>query len=93
MLQVNNVLQAVQEPHVYLCKLLYSLHGKALLQRLCNGEDAQVGRIGKFFLQVVELGMVVAHKAVHTLPYHAQALLNHFLERPANGHYLAHRLH
>ena len=47
MLQVNDVLQALQEPHVDLGQLLDALNGVALFQSLSDGEDAQVGGVGQ----------------------------------------------
>ena len=92
-LQVDDVLQSLQEPYVNLRQLLDALHGVALFQSLCDGEDAQVGGVGQLVVEVVEAGVVVAHEAVHALANHAQALLNHLLEGAADGHDFAHRLH
>ena len=64
-----------------------------LFQSLCNGEDAEVGRISKGVLQIVELRMVVTHEAVHALSNHTQAFLNHLLERTSDRHDLTNRLH
>ena len=93
MFQVNDVLQSLQEPHIDFRKLLDALHRVAFLQRLCNGKDAQVGRILKGILDVVELRVVVAHESVHALANHAETLLDHLLERAAYRHDLAHRFH
>ena len=92
-LQVDNVLQALQEPYVYLRELLDALHSVAFFQSLGNGEDAQVGGVGKLLLEIVKTGVVVAHKTVHALAYHAKTLLNHLLAGAADGHNLTHRLH
>ena len=45
--EVNDALHARDEPRVNLRQLLNALHGVALLQCLCYGEDAQVGGVLK----------------------------------------------
>ena len=93
MLQINDVLQTLQEPHVNLGQLLDTLYAITLFQSLCNSKDAEVGGVSQCVVQVVELGMVVAHEAVHALTNHAQTLLNHFLETSSDRHDFAYRLH
>ena len=93
MLQVNDVLQALQEPLVNLRQLLDALDGVTLFQSLCNGKDAQVGGVLQSIVQIVELCMVVAYETVHALANHAQTFLNHLLERATDGHDFAYRLH
>ena len=93
MLQVDDVLQSLQEPHVDLRQLFYALHAVALLQCLRYGEDAQVGGVLQLVVNVLEACVVVAHESVHALAYHAQPLLYHLLKRASYRHYLAHRLH
>ena len=93
LLHVHDVLQLADEPWVYLGQLIDALYRVALFQGLCHGEDAQVRGVRQLVVQLVEMHMVVAHKAVHPLAYHAQALLDDFLERTADGHDFAHRLH
>ena len=93
MLQVDNVLQALQEPDVNLRQLLDAFHGIAFFQRLGDSEDTQVCGVGQLVVEVFEAGVVVAHEAVHALANHAQAFLYHFLERASDGHNLAHGLH
>ena len=93
MLQVNDVLQSLQEPHVNLGQLLNALYAVTLLQRLCNGKDTQVGGVSQLLVQIVKLGMVVAYETVHTLTNHAQTLLHHLLEASSDAHDFAYRLH
>ena len=93
MLQVYDMLQSLQEPLVNLGELLDMVDGVTFLQSLCDGKDTEVGRIGKCILQVVELGVVVAHESVHALSDHAETLLNHLLEGASDRHNLTHRLH
>ena len=92
-LQVDDVLQTLQEPDVDLRQLLDTLDGITFLEGLGDGEDTQVGRISQFLVEVVELRVVVAHKAVHALTNHTEAFLHHLLEATADTHDLTHRLH
>ena len=92
-LQVDNVLQALQEPDVDLREFLDTLDGITLFKGLSDGEDTQIGRISQLLIEVVELRVVVAHETVHALTNHTQALLYHLLERTSNRHDLTHRLH
>ena len=92
-LVVHDVLQAGDEPGVYLGEFHDALDAVALFQRLGDGEDAQVGGMGQLVVEVVEGQALVAHEAVHALAYHAQALLDDFLEGAADGHDFAHGLH
>ena len=87
------MLQSFKEPYINLGQFLDALNGIALFQSLGNSEDTQVGGVGQLVVEVVELGVVVAHEAVHALTNHAQTLLNHFLERATDTHYLTYRLH
>ena len=93
MLQVNDMLQSLQEPHVDLCQQLDALDGVTLLECLGDGEDTEVGGVGKFLLEVVELRVVVAHESVHALTDHAQTLLDHLLDAAADTHDLTNGLH
>ena len=87
------MLQSFQEPLVNLCQVFNVFDGVSFFQSLCNSKDAQVGRIGQSIVKVVELGVVVAYEAVHTLSYHTQTLLDHLLEGTSDGHDFTHRLH
>ena len=93
MLQIYDVLQTLQEPHVNLRQFLDALDGVTLFQRLSDGEDTQVGRISQLLVEVLELRVVVAHESVHTLTDHSQSLLYHLLEAATDTHDLTHRLH
>ena len=92
-LQVDDALESLEEPHVDLGELLDALDGVTLLQGLSDGEDAQVGGVLQGVVEVVEAGVVVAHESVHALSDHAQTLLDHLLEGTSDRHDLAHRLH
>ncbi len=92
-LEVDDVLHPLDEPGVNLRQLLDALHAVALLQGLGEGEDAEVGGVSQLLVEVLEADMVVADEAVHALPYHPQALLQHLLEAASDAHDLAHRLH
>ena len=69
MLEVDDILQAVDKPRGYLCQRAYPLHRVAFFQSLSDGKDAQVGGILQLLVEVVEAD-TVAHKAVHTLSDH-----------------------
>ena len=92
-LVINDILHALDEPRVNLGQLLDALDGVAFLQSLGNGEDTEVGRVGKLLIQVFELGVVVAYETVHSLTNHTETLLEHLLERAADRHDFAYRLH
>ena len=93
MFVVDNVFQFADEPRVNLGQFVDAFDGISLFQRLCDGEDTQVGWVGQFVVQVRETGMVIAHEAVHALTNHAQAFLDNLFKRPSDGHDFAHRLH
>ena len=93
MLQVNDMLQSFQEPHINLGQLLDALHAVSLFQCLCNGKDTKVGRILQGIVKVVEMNMVITHESVHALTNHTQSFLNHLLEGTTDRHDLAHGFH
>ncbi len=92
-LQVDNMLQALQEPNVNLGKLLDTLDGVALFESLSDSKDTQVGWVSQLLVEVIKLGVVVAHETVHALTNHTQALLNHLLEAATDTHNLTNRFH
>ena len=92
-LVIDDVLHALDEPGVNLRQLFDAFYGVAFLQGLSQSEDAEVGRVGQFLVEVLELHVVVAYEAMHPLPYHAQALLEHLLKTAADAHNLADGLH
>ena len=79
-LVIYDILHALDEPRVNLCQLLDALDGVTFLQSLGDGEDTEVGRVGKLLIQVVELGVVVAYETMHSLTNHTETLLEHLLE-------------
>ena len=93
LLIVNNVLQSFEEPRSNLGQLVEAIDGVTLFECLSQCKDAQVGGVGKLVVEVVKLGVFVAHESVHTLANHAEALLDNLFERTADGHDFAHRLH
>ena len=92
-LVIYDILHALDEPRVNLGQLLDALDGVTFLQSLSNGEDTEVGRVGKLLIQVIKLGVVVAYEAVHSLTNHTETLLEHLLERTADRHDFTYRLH
>ena len=93
MFVVDNVFQFADEPRVNLGQFVDALDGITFFQRLCDGKDTQVGRIGQFVIQVRETGMVIAYEAVHALTNHTQSFLDNLFKRSSDGHDFAHRLH
>ena len=93
MLEVNNMFQTFKEPYVDLCQLFNTLNAITIFKGLGNGKDAEVGRILELVVEIVETGVLVAHKTMHALTNHTKTLLYHLLERAAYGHDFANRLH
>ena len=93
MLEINDILQFAEEPGINLGQLVDAVDADALLQSLCYGKDTQVGGVSQLVLYILKLQSFVTYKAVHTLAYHTEALLDNFLKRTADGHDLTHRLH
>ena len=87
------MLQSFKEPYINLSELFDTRYGITFLQGLCDSKDTQVGGVSQLVVEVVELSVVVAHEAMHALTNHAQTLLNHFLKRTTDTHYLTYRLH
>ena len=67
--------------------VLWQMHG------LGDDEYALVSRFAQGGVDVGNLQLLVLHKAVHALPYHAQALLDGLLKRATDGHHLADTFH
>ena len=86
MLEVYDMFESRDEPSINLCQVFNLLHAIAFFQSLSDGKDAEVGWVGKFLVEILELHMVVAHKSVHALPYHTQTFLHHLFERTADRH-------
>ena len=49
-LEVNDMLESLQEPHVNLGQFLDALHGISLFESLCDSKDTQVGGVLQFVL-------------------------------------------
>ncbi len=90
---IYNILQTIKKPSVNLSEFMYALHRVTLEHRLGYGEYALVSRLLQSVLQFGKVTLIVAYKSMHTLPYHAQTLLNSLLKGAADSHHLAHRLH
>ena len=93
LVDVDDVLELVEEPLVYLGELVYLVDGVAPVHGLGNHEDALVSGLAQGCVDVGNHEFLVLHKAVHALAYHAHALLDGLLKGAANGHHLAYRLH
>ena len=92
-LEIYDVFEFADEPRIDFGEFVNTVDCVAILQRLRNRKNAEVGRVGEFVVEVGKLGVVVANKTVHTLSNHSQTLLNQFLEGATNRHNFAHRLH
>ena len=93
-IQADQVLQPVEEPAVDLRKGVDPVHGIAFPEGLLNRKQPVFRRFREGFVQVFDIGDgIVAGEAGEALPDHPDAFLDGLLEGPADGHYLAHRLH
>ena len=54
MLEVNDILKAVEEPLVNLCEFFDALNGVTFFQRLSDSKYAEVSGVSEFFVEVVE---------------------------------------
>ncbi len=89
----HNVVEAFDEPTVNLGQFYDAVYRVAILKCFGDGEDAQVGRVGERVIKIVELDIIVANEAVHSLSDHAEAFLYDLFERFADRHDLANGLH
>ena len=69
------------------------VHGITGMHSFADDEDALVGRFPKCLIHISNHQFLIFYKAMHSLPYHAEPFLDGFLERAADGHHFAHRLH
>ena len=91
---VDDMLQFVEEPLVDLGEFMNTVDGVGrLVHSLRYDKDTLVGRLTQGCIDVGNRQFLVLHKAVHALPYHAQAFLNGLFEGAPDGHHLADRLH
>ena len=70
-----------------------SFDAVALLERFCYYENTLIRRCCKRAVYILYLERLIGCKTMHTLPYHAQALLNGFFKRATNSHHFAYGLH
>src|SRR5574344_546024 len=81
--KVYYVLQFLYEPLIYFCQTYNLVDAVTIFQCLRYGKDTQVGRVGKFFFEILEVHMVISYKTVHPLANHSKAFLYQFLESAA----------
>ena len=93
LVDIHDMLQLLQKPAINLCQLMNLLDTVTHLQGFRHYEDTHVGRLVQRGSNIRNLDLVILHKAVHALPYHAETLLQGFLEGTTDGHHLTHRLH
>ncbi len=91
--KVADVLELVEEPLVYLRQVVDLVDGVTLAQGFGDDEDTLVRGFAQSRIDVLDFQLLILHETVHPLPYHAQTLLDGFLEGATDGHHLAHRLH
>ena len=53
-LEVNDILKAVEEPLVNLCEFFDAFNGVTFFQRLSDSKYAEVSGVSEFFVEVVE---------------------------------------
>ena len=73
-----------------------SYNRKVPPESFCNHEYPYVSRIAEFVfkrINIFELKVTVADKAVHSLPNHAKSLLYCLFKRPADRHHFADAFH
>ena len=75
LVDVNDMLQLLKEPAVNLGQLMNLLNAVTHLQGLRYHEDTHVGRLVQRGGNVRNLDLMILHKAVHALSYHAETLL------------------
>ena len=91
--RLHDALQLIEEPAVNLRKVVNLIHRVAGTQRFADDVDAFVGGLAECLVEVGDNEFPVLHKAVHPLPYHAEALLDNLLEAASDAHHFAHALH
>ena len=77
---IHYVLQSLKEPGINFCKFYNTVNSITLFQRLGDGKDTQVCGVGQFVIKILELGMIITNKTMHTLSNHAQTLLDKFFK-------------
>ena len=86
-------MEFVEEPLVYLGKLMDAVNGISALHRLRDYEYAFISRSRESLVNVGYIHEFVFNKSVHALSYHAETLLDDFLKSTSDGHHLSYRLH
>ena len=94
LVNVDDMLQLIQEPFVYLCQLmntvdiiLWQMH------RFRDYEDTLISRFAQSGIHIGNLQFLVLYETMHALSYHAQAFLDSLFKGTTNGHHLAYRFH
>ena len=90
---VHYIHQFLQEPAVYFCQSMHLFYGISGTKSLGDDKDTLVRRLAERFIDIGDNQLLVLHKAMHPLSYHAQPLLNSFFKSTSDSHDLADRLH
>ena len=91
--QVNNTLQAVQEPLIDFGKFIDTVYGVALAECLADSEQTLVGRLLECLVQIGKLDALVLNESVHALTDHTDTLLDNLLKAATYRHNLTYGLH
>ena len=87
------MLQLVEEPFVYLRKVMYLVDCITSVHSLRYDEYTLVSRFAKRCIDIFYLKFLILNKAVHALSYHAQTFLYSLFKVTSDSHNLTHRLH
>ncbi len=93
LIDVDDVLQLIEEPLVYLGQVMYLVDGVSLVHGLGDDKDTLVRGLTERLVDIGNFQFLVLHKSVHALSDHAQSLLQGLLKVSSDGHHLADTLH
>ena len=93
LIDIDDVLQFLKEPLVYLRQLMDIINTVSLVHCLRYYEDTLVCRLSECCINIVNLQFLVLDKAMHALSYHTESLLYCLLKVTAYSHNLTNRLH
>ncbi len=80
MLVVYDILHALNEPRINLCKFFDTLYCITFFKSLSNCEDTKVGWVFEFLIKIFKLSMIISDETVHALSNHTETLLKHLFE-------------
>ena len=92
-IQLNNMLQALQEPIINFRQFMNALHAISFIHRLCDSKNTLVCRCFESRIQIIHTQILILRKTMHALADHTQAFLHGIFECTADSHHFAYRLH